>query len=84
MYGITLDQYNDLLAKQGGGCAICGIDVEGEKKLSVDHDHDCCPGSKSCGKCIRGLLCGSCNRAVGLMEDNPDLLIAAAKYLKRK
>ena len=84
-YGITLDQYNDLLEKQGGKCAICGITREecnDKRALPVDHDHECCPGVVTCGKCVRGILCHSCNRGVGLLKDSPKNLIKAAEYLR--
>ena len=69
------------------GCAICGsaeTKGQGSKhgQFSVDHDHSCCPDrTKSCGKCVRGLLCNHCNVILGFAKDNPDLLIAAAAYL---
>lgn len=88
-YSITGEQYDLLLASQGNVCAICKrpeTQLHSTSKevlnLSVDHDHACCPGYKSCGKCIRGLLCHRCNRTIGLMEDDPDLLTSAAQYLK--
>lgn len=59
-HGITLEQYEELLARQGGVCAICRRRPT-KNRLSVDHDHRCCPGRRSCGKCIRGLLCKECN-----------------------
>ena len=49
--------------------------------LHVDHDHACCPGKKSCGECVRGLLCGRCNRALGLMDDDLERLRRAVTYL---
>lgn len=82
-FGITLDQYEAMLDSQGGGCAICGSrPQEGEPRLAVDHDHDCCPASKkSCGKCVRGLLCGRCNRGIGYFDDRPETLERAATYV---
>lgn len=77
IYGITPDDYDLLLAEQGGVCAICK-EVrswnrrEGEV-LVVDHDH-------STGE-VRGLLCHPCNQTLGLMKDNPERLFAAASYL---
>lgn len=81
-HGVTLDQYDALLAAQGGGCAICGsTNPRGRGRFHVDHDHACCPGKKSCGSCVRGLLCGNCNPGLGAFGDDPDRLLAAAAYL---
>jgi Autographiviridae endonuclease VII len=81
-YNMTIEQADILLECQGGGCAICGSSEPGGKgEFHVDHDHACCPGEKSCGKCIRGLLCGSCNMSLGLFHDDPDLLRRAIDYL---
>lgn len=83
-YGLTPEQYDLMLAGQAGGCAICGETCSSGRRLAVDHDHACCPDpAKSCGKCIRGLLCGSCNQGVGKFRDNPGRLRAAADYLER-
>lgn len=83
-YGMTVKDYADMLLKQDGKCAICQKEmlVDGER-LHVDHDHACCPGENSCGECIRGLLCASCNRGLGNFQDDPDALIAAAMYLAK-
>jgi hypothetical protein len=51
--------------------------------LSIDHDHACCPGRISCGKCIRGLLCNRCNRALGLLGDSIELLKKMIAYLEQ-
>lgn len=67
-----------IAAVPDGPCAICRC----FGPLYVDHDHGCCPGSKSCRKCQRGLLCNQCNTALGLFQDNPDLLEIAATYLR--
>lgn len=59
---LTNAGYAALLESQGGCCANCRITVEEYgRSLDVDHDHACCPGTYSCGKCIRALLCRSCN-----------------------
>lgn len=78
-YGITLDEYNRMLIDQGGCCAICGA-REGRSKaggvrLHVDHDH-------ATGK-ARGLLCGTCNRGIGQLGDDPARVRAAVRYLER-
>jgi Recombination endonuclease VII len=62
-YGITAEEYDQMLADQGGVCAICKKPPV-KNRLHVDHDRACCPRIGSCGKCIRGLLCSSCNSKV--------------------
>lgn len=47
----------------------------------VDHDHTCCPGKRSCGRCVRGLLCNRCNRALGQFGDDIETLRRAVAYL---
>lgn len=83
-YSITEEQYQALYAYQGGACYICRrARGTGRKRLSVDHDHGCCPGSVSCGRCVRGLLCKPCNRDVlGHLRDDVDSLRRAAEYLE--
>jgi len=71
-YGITEEQYMDLLDAQDCACAICGL-VSEDKKLVVDHDH-------ATGR-VRSLLCSNCNTALGLFRDDPNLLVNAAMYL---
>ena len=80
LYNITQEQYDQLLESQNGLCAIC-YKPPGARRLAVDHDHDCCPGKKSCGQCIRGLLCGRCNIGLGYFQDNIETLIQALMYL---
>ncbi len=75
-FGLTLEQYNKLLESQGGLCKICCNPPSSKMSLGVDHDHACCPGKKSCGACIRGLLCQQCNSFLGRIADNPARLIA--------
>ncbi|WP_409331143.1 endonuclease VII domain-containing protein [Trujillonella humicola] len=81
-YGITWQEYDALLAKQGGGCAICGGPPGERYSLHVDHDHACCSGSRSCGACIRGLLCHGCNSGLGSFRDDRARLEAAVAYLQ--
>jgi hypothetical protein len=80
-YGVTPERHAQLLEEQGGACAICGGQST-YRVLSVDHDHACCPGPKSCGECVRGLLCDPCNVGIGRFKDDPQLLMAAAAYLQ--
>lgn len=82
-FNIPVEQYRAMLAAQNGCCAICKEPPrDGGRELAVDHDHSCCPSQESCGKCVRALLCGPCNAALGLMRDSADLLLEAAAYLK--
>lgn len=82
-YRISLAEYNAMLASQGYECLICRVhESECEKRFCVDHDHSCCPGERTCGSCIRGLLCGPCNRGLGSFLDDASQLRAAAKYLE--
>jgi len=81
-YGISLIFYNDMLTSQNGCCAICEKPQSDlKRRLCVDHDHACCSGEKSCGKCVRGLLCTTCNRILGIFEDDKKVLLNAIKYL---
>lgn len=84
LYGLDKTRYESLLAQQDSRCAICRIPAKDARlSFAVDHDHSCCPGRKSCGACVRGLLCDTCNRAIGYLGDSPALLRAAAAYLDR-
>lgn len=79
MYGISEDEYRLLVKIQDNRCAICGRTPEEAQdkagRLAVDHCH-------KTGK-VRGLLCGSCNRALGLFGDVTSRLYSAAAYLVR-
>jgi hypothetical protein len=76
--------YNILLKKQNNRCAICYRDrSEFYKNFAVDHDHRCCSSKKSCGKCIRGLICFDCNIALGHLKEDPKILQNALNYLNK-
>lgn len=72
-YGITLEQYNEMLDRQGGRCAICFRPPASRKKLGVDHDHK--TGA------VRGLLCDYCNRGIAAFGDDVECLERAIDYL---
>lgn len=75
LYGITPEQYEQMRQLQENSCAICGTHQDTlPRALCVDHDHDT-------GK-IRGLLCDTCNRGLGLLKDNQVILNRAIRYLK--
>jgi hypothetical protein len=80
-FGITVEQYDGLLEAQRGMCLTCDAKPT-DKRLAVDHDHNCCPGQKTCGKCIRGLLCSNCNTALGLIKERQDVLYNMLQYLR--
>lgn len=73
-YGLTLERYEELVAQQGGVCAICSQPPAG-RELDVDHCH-------KTGE-VRALLCSRCNRVLGHAGDDPDLLQAIVDYLLR-
>lgn len=80
-YSLTGAQVRKLVAQQDHKCAICRKPFA--NRGNIDHDHACCPGEKSCGKCIRGVLCKKCNTAIGMLDDDPDRCFMAAAYLQR-
>lgn len=72
-YGVTPEKFAEMLAEQGGLCAICNRTEDGP--LHVDHD-------KETGK-VRALLCGRCNRGLGMFLHRPEFLNQAAEYMRR-
>jgi hypothetical protein len=82
-FGIPSELYWALYEFQGGKCAILRCRATGKTKaLAVDHDHRCCPGRTSCGKCVRGLLCGPHNEMFGRNGDDPAVFRNMADYLE--
>lgn len=77
-YGITLDNYQQMLIEQNNSCRICGTLTADKSNISrrfaVDHCH-------TTGK-VRGLLCIKCNAGIGMFNDNLDILISAVSYLQ--
>lgn len=84
-YGLTVKQYDKIFTSQKGLCAICkrpetelfnkATHGELKKSLTIDHHHE--TGA------VRGLLCGRCNKAIGLLNDSAKIVFAAAQYLER-
>ena len=77
-FGITEIQYNEMLKNQNNACAICKSTESGDSrttKLAVDHCHET--------GVVRGLLCSSCNKAIGFLKDSIENLKNAIGYLKK-
>lgn len=72
-YNLTVEDYNVMLAKQKGVCAICETPCPTKRSLAVDHDHKT--------GLVRGLLCTNCNNGLGRFKDDKKLLTKALKYL---
>lgn len=70
-YGMSLSDYDDLLASQNNSCAIC----KGNKRMVIDHCHKT--------NKVRGILCNTCNRGIGLLQDRVEILQSAISYLKQ-
>jgi hypothetical protein len=68
----TSEWYEETLVEQDGHCALCEALPAEDRRFQVDHDHACCPTDKThrktCGECIRGLLCEACNTELGSLE----------------
>jgi hypothetical protein len=73
-------------------CEICGDDLtrmlpDAKRRLrpvhAVDHDHECCPAGRSCGKCVRGVICRRCNIAIGYLRDDSEFARRCAIYLNK-
>lgn len=75
-YGLTKERAISLFTQ--ANCDGCSGPAE-----VVDHDHACCTGTGSCGRCVRGMLCGGCNTALGYVRDDPQRLEALAAYLRK-
>ncbi len=77
-YGLTVEAFNQLLVEQDGRCAVCRTDTpSGAKGVGwcVDHDHET-------GQ-VRGVLCGACNTGIGMLQDDPDVIAAALRYVQK-
>jgi hypothetical protein len=85
-FGMTVEKYEAQSKAQNHECLICGRTASEadprRKDLCVDHDHSCCPGAKSCGLCVRGLICSQCNSGLGHFRDDLETILAAAAYIQ--
>lgn len=78
-YGLTKSEYTNLLTKQQGLCAICKREESGvlrgsKRRMGVDHNH-------KTGR-IRGLLCDDCNTGIARLQESPEILRIAARYVE--
>lgn len=74
LYGVSVEEYNEIFNNQEGKCAICDIpQSELKSRLGVDHNH--------VTNQVRGLLCHKCNLALGLLDDSIEILDRAKVYL---
>lgn len=77
-YGITRAQAMEILRSQGDCCAVCLSPLSFTKPATAHVDHDHHTGA------VRGVLCGDCNRLIGMSKDNPTVLRRAAGYVERE
>lgn len=83
-YHLSEQDFKALMTLQNEVCAICRgeLPASGSGLGQIDHDHACCSsGARSCGKCVRGILCQRCNTGLGAFLDSPARLASAIDYL---
>jgi hypothetical protein len=83
-YGLSMEEYKDILEKQANKCALpsCSNSFD-DVRPCVDHDHSCCSGQETCGKCVREIICINCNTALGQVKDNEALLLDMLEYIRK-
>lgn len=74
LYGITLSEREEMAKAQGNSCKICRISFEDAAAMHIDHCH-------TSGR-VRGLLCSKCNQAIGLLQEDPEIIREAARYIE--
>ena len=75
---ISEEKYIEMFCLYEGKCHACKINFA----TNIDHDHKCCNKPRSCGKCVRGLLCHQCNSALGLLGDDRQKIKKLLEYIK--
>lgn len=75
-FGISMQEFRSMVTDQRNSCAICFKHLATTKEMHIDHCH-------STGR-VRGILCGSCNRGIGLLQDDPDIILSAYNYLNSR
>jgi len=82
-YGLSVEDWELKFQSQDYRCACCQTDNFGLSGPMTDHDHSCCSGIKTCGKCVRGIVCHQCNVTIGFVENGwPIIIPAIEEYLK--
>lgn len=78
LYGLSIEERDNLFKKQNNCCAICKTNIPGGRynKWHIDHCHE--------KNIVRGILCSRCNHGIGLFKNNPIFLEEAIKYLKKE
>lgn len=76
-YGLTEADWDGFIKRQKNRCAVCRTDKPGGRgeRWHIDHDH-------VTGQ-VRGLLCGKCNSGIGMLQDDPGIIAAAARYVAK-
>ncbi len=82
-HGLTEDEWRRMMVDQDMSCAICRSRFSDLRLIATDHDHKCCASSRSCGQCVRGLLCHTCNSLLGFAKDSTATLRHAITYLEK-
>jgi hypothetical protein len=80
-YSMTQADFDLMMKQQDYRCAICRGEFKSTRDTHIDHDHRCCDYDGSCGQCVRGILCGECNRGLARFKDDSALLVKAAEYV---
>lgn len=81
LYRLTPELLHALYLAQGGRCGICDASLVDPV---IDHDHACCPGKRTCGRCVRGLLCRACNLDLAVVERRWHQLWRIWRYSSRR
>jgi len=84
-HGMRPWEWQAMWDEQNGACYLCRRPLSEDRgQVLIDHDHGCCPTNSSCANCRRGMACHQCNTAIGLLDDNPELMRMVADNLERR
>jgi hypothetical protein len=83
-YDLTPEQFEAKIKAQDGKCGICLNDLDFDKHngVCIDHDHSCCSGETTCGRCVRAILCDACNKLLGNAREDVTILENAIHYIE--